>query len=267
MAGGACKSRGSHSRGYPAPGLDKGAGRCTRAPRCRREAAPVLTAVKRKWRRELAHASRGLEEPRPRGPAGDTRLGVATAPFAPPPSRAAGSLRASGGPQVRAQARPTPAEGPGGSGPGEPEEDSKDASVYAAPTSWWQQLQHTTELPGRPVPAALAAHRKRPARVTACDPRASATDGSSVGMERRLGSWMEDRLRRTDCFRPNYPEPEAGAAVANQGGTRPWDCRVTGAESRRSPLHLARPIPSGAAPSFPLHSGDPASSNNATLIF
>lgn len=69
LPGGACEPRGSHSRRRPGRGLDEGAGRRTRAPRCRREAAPVVTAATRKWRRGLARASRGLEEPRPRGPA------------------------------------------------------------------------------------------------------------------------------------------------------------------------------------------------------
>lgn len=69
LPGGACKSRGSHSRRRPSRGLDKGAGLRTCAPRCRREAAPIVTLATRKWRRGLARASRGLEEPRPRGPA------------------------------------------------------------------------------------------------------------------------------------------------------------------------------------------------------
>lgn len=66
---GAWTPRGSHSRRHPARGLDERAGPRLRAPRCRREAAPVVTVATRKWRRGLARASRGLEEPRPRGPA------------------------------------------------------------------------------------------------------------------------------------------------------------------------------------------------------
>lgn len=66
---GAWTPRGSHSRRHPARGLDERAGPRPRAPRCRREAAPVVTVATRKWRRGLARASRGLEEPRTRGPA------------------------------------------------------------------------------------------------------------------------------------------------------------------------------------------------------
>lgn len=129
LPGGACEPRGSHSRGYPAPGLDRGADRCTRAPRGRREAAPSVTAVKRKWRRELAHASRGLEEPRPRGPArrhtarsrhspsrslSESRCGVVKGEW-----RAAGSRTGSS----------DACRGPRGSGPGKPEEGSKDTNL------------------------------------------------------------------------------------------------------------------------------------------
>lgn len=164
MAGGACEPRGSHSRGYPAAGLDRGAGRCTRAPRCRREAAPVVTAVKRKWRRELAHASRGLEEPRPRGPA---RRHTARSRQSPSRSCSESRCEVVKGEWRTAGSRTGSADacrGPRGSGPGKPEEDSKDTSVYAAPARWWQRRQHSTDRQGDPS--------RRPSRRTGSGRRA-----------------------------------------------------------------------------------------------
>lgn len=135
LPGGACKPRRSHSRRRSARGLDEGDGWRTRAPRCRREAAPVVTAATRKWRRGLARASRGLEEPRPRGPA---RRHTARSRDSPPrfPSsesrygvvkgkcRSTGSLR-----RLLTDA----CRGPRGSSPGELEEDSRYTVVTEAP--------------------------------------------------------------------------------------------------------------------------------------
>lgn len=221
LPGGACEPRGSHSRGYAAPGLDRGADRCTRAPGCRREAAPRVTAVKRKWRRELAHASRGLEEPRPRGPA---RRHTARSRHSPSRSRSEsrrgvvkGEWR---GPAGSRTGSTDACRGPRGSGPGKPEEGSKDANLRGTGALVAAATAHHGS-PGRPVPAALAAHRKRPARVIACDPRAGATDGSAVGTDWKLRSWMGrpgGGIVKADCFRPDFPEPEAGTAVAKLGG-------------------------------------------------
>lgn len=131
LPGGACEPPGSHSRGYPAPGLDRGAADlCTRAPRCRREAAPSVTEVKRKWRRELAHASRGLEEPRPRGPARQHTARSRPQSLSLPESESrCGIVK---GEQKAAGSRTGSADayrGPRGSGPGKPEEGSKDTSL------------------------------------------------------------------------------------------------------------------------------------------
>ncbi|XP_063520655.1 uncharacterized protein LOC134739552 [Pongo pygmaeus] len=174
LPGGACKPRRSHSRRRLARQLDEGDGWRTRAPRCRREAAPVATAATRKWRRGLARASRGLEEPRPRGPArrhtarsrdspsrfpsSESRYGVVKGKY----RRSTGSLR-----RLLTDA----CRGPRGSSPGELEEDSRDTVVTEAP-DWRLQRQqrHTTDRQGDPSrrPSRRTGSGRR--RVTACDP-------------------------------------------------------------------------------------------------
>lgn len=148
-----------------------------------------MTAVKRKWRRELAHASRGLEEPRPRGPAappGDTRRGVTKAPLALPPSCAAGY---EGRAEIRRfthrLGRRLP-RAPGGVRPREARGRQQGRELLRGTGALLAAATAHHGSPGRPVPAARAAHRKRTARVIACDPRASATGGSSVGTDWRL---------------------------------------------------------------------------------
>lgn len=139
LPGGACKSLGSHSRRRPARGLDGGAGRRTCAPRCRREAAPVVTLATRKWRRGLVRASRGLEEPRPRGPA---RRHTVRSRDSPSCSRSSdsryGVLEGRCGNTGSLRRLFTDAcLGPRGSSPGEPEKDCRDTGVAAAPVVVW----------------------------------------------------------------------------------------------------------------------------------
>lgn len=166
LPGGACQPRGSHPRRRPARGLDEGAGRRTRAPRCRREAAPVVTGATRKWRRELARASRGLEEPRPRGPARRHTARSRDGPSRSPSSEsrygvvegACGSTRSLG--RLFTDA----CRGPRGPRPGSPR---KTAGTRASPRHRFTAPAAAAAAahlgsPGRPVPAALAAHRKRP---------------------------------------------------------------------------------------------------------
>lgn len=164
MAGGACEPHGSHSRGYPAPGLDRGADRCTRAPRCRREAAPSVTVVKRKWRRELAHASRGLEEPRPRGPARRHKARSRHSPSRSLSESRCGVVKGEWRTEGSRTGSADACRGPRGSGPGKPELGSKGTRVYAAPARWWQRRQHTTDRQGDPS--------RRPSRRTGSGRRA-----------------------------------------------------------------------------------------------
>ena len=153
--------------------LDEGDGWRTRAPRCRREAAPVVTAATRKWRRGLARASRGLKEPRPRGPARRHTARSRDSPSRFPSSesrygvlkgknRSTGSLR-----RLLTDA----CRGPRGSSPGELEEDGRDTVVTEAPV--WRlhrQERHTTDRQGDPSrrPSRRTGSGRR--RVTACDP-------------------------------------------------------------------------------------------------
>ena len=178
LPGGACTPRGSHSRRRPARGLDEGAGRRTRAPRCRREAAPVVTAATRKWRRGLARASRGLEEPRPRGPARRHTARSRDRSSRSPSSESRYEFVEGGYGSTGSLRRlfTDACRGPRGSSPGEPEEDSRDAGVAAAPVPRrrrrrrQQRQQHTSDRQGdpsrRPSRRAGSGHL----RVTACGP-------------------------------------------------------------------------------------------------
>lgn len=144
MARGASKLRDSHSRRRPAWRLDEVAGRRTCAPRCRREAAPVVTVATRKWRRELARASRGLEEPRPRGPAQRHTVRSRDSPFRSRTLESRYGVLEGGCGRTGWLCRlfTNACRGPRGSSPGEPEEDCRYTGVAAAPVRRWQQQQH-----------------------------------------------------------------------------------------------------------------------------
>lgn len=175
LPGGACTPRGSHSRRRPARGLDKGAGRRTRAPRCRGEAAPVVTAATRKWRRGLARASRGLEEPRPRGPARRHTARSRDSSSRSPSLESRYEVVEGGYKSTGSLCRlfTDACRGPRGSSPGEPEEDSRDTGVAAAPAPrrrrQQQQQQHTSDCQGDPSQRPSRRAGSGPLRVTARD--------------------------------------------------------------------------------------------------
>lgn len=156
LPGEACKPRGSHSRWRRARGLDEGAGRRTRAPRCRREAAPVVAVAARKWRRGLARASRGLEEPRPRGPARRHTARSRDSLSRSPSSESRYGVVEGGCGSTRPPRRlfNDACRGPRGSSPGKPEEESRDTGVTAEPAQPQQRRQQQSAAhlrsPGRP---------------------------------------------------------------------------------------------------------------------
>lgn len=88
-----------------------------------------MTAVKRKWRRELAHASRGLEEPRPRGPARRHTVRSRHCPFCSPSESRCGVVKGEWRIAGSRTGSVDACRGPRGSVPGKPEEESKDTGV------------------------------------------------------------------------------------------------------------------------------------------
>ena len=175
LPGEVCKPRGSHSRRRPARGLDEGAGRRTHAPRCRREAAPVVAVAARKWRRGLARASRGLEEPRPRGPARRHTARSRDSPSRSPSSESRYGVVEGGCGTTRSPRRlfNDACRGPRGSSPGKPEEESRDTGVSAAPAQpqqWRQHQQHTSNRQGDLSRRSSRRTGRGRRRVTACDP-------------------------------------------------------------------------------------------------
>lgn len=109
--------------------------------------------------------------------------------------------------------------------------------------------------PGRPVPAALAAHRKRPAHVIACDNPPPSRHLPARKRNRPVVCWNRweacrgwmvagDPLKRTDRFRPDlYRSRKQGLRLRNEQATRlgtgVWDSQVTGAELSRARPHLS----------------------------
>lgn len=130
-----------------------------------------MTAATRKWRRGLARASRGLEEPRPRGPARRHTARSRDSSSRSPSSESRYRVVESGYGSTGSLRRlfTDACRGPRGSSPGEPEEDSRDTSVAAAPVRRRQpQQQHTSDRQGDPSRQPSRRSGSGRLRVTAC---------------------------------------------------------------------------------------------------